>query len=611
MKISTTQTMRLLAGLALVCLVLLLAPVAVSHAEGERQSGACSGVYYTVKPGDTWSIISRRVGVTVARLKQVNPQAVRRSNWVIIGERLCVPSTGGTHQAGATPGAAQQGGYWYQVMRGDTWNKVSRTTGVPVAELWAANPKAVNAEQWLYVGQRLWVPGVSDATTPAATTGAATSTPAALEVATTVPATAVTTPTLVATATATAEATVTPLAPAATPTPTAAPPQPTATAMISPLATPTPVPAVPATATPTATAQPLPPVPDDCPKALAGYGEAVLAYLNDGANTPETLQSWLAACRALAPDAQGVALAPITGAKSADVVVTITDPDAELLHPQGRLFVYHQGPEGYSLAHQVEGTGRIELLAAADINADKQFDLVYSDSTCGAHTCFATLSVMSWDGKAYADWIADEPTIAGPEYTIKDITAEGQGDEILVHGGVIGSVGAGPQRAWTETYISPKGAPYELLSRVNDASACLYHKILDANAAFDAWSLEGFDKAIKLYTAALEAKDSEACGVIEDEVATLQDFARFRLIVAAVAAGSAGDATTLVTQIKHPGLHEAATVFLISYKVNGSVIQACRDTTKLAESKPSTWDFLGDWGYANPSFTAGELCPLN
>ena len=81
--------------------------------------------------------------------------------------------------------------------------------------------------------------------------------------------------------------------------------------------------------------------------------------------------------------------------------------------------------------------------------------------------------------------------------------------------------------------------------------------------------------------------------------------------MAAVAAGDAGDATALVAGIKHTGLRAAANTFLTSYATSGSVIQACRDITKLAETDTSTWDFLADWGYANPSLTAGELCPLN
>jgi len=613
MRASATQTAKLMSGAALVglALLVLLFSTATARAESNLQTGGCDGYYYTVRTGDTWIIISRRTGVTVAHLKLANPQAIRRNDWVLIGEKLCIPTHPPTPETGATPTAAQPSGYWYQVRRGDTWNSVARGHGMTVSELWAANPDAVNELQWLYVGQRLWIPARATATPTPAVEATATAAAAEAETATAIA------------ATATAAETATAAPPPVEPTPAATatePPQATPTSVISPLPTPTPVPTVEATpaeptvavtAAPTATGETAAPIPDDCPEAIEDYGEAVLDTLNDGDNTPGTLQTWLEACRVVPAGEQGVFIAPVTAEASEDVVVTIVDPAAKPLSEKGQLLVYHQGKKGYDLAYMIEGVGRIALLEASDINADKKFDLAYSDTSCGAHTCFATLAVISWDGEEYVDWIADDPTIAGPDYTFKDVTAEGQGREILVHGGVIGSVGAGPQRAWTETYISPKGGEYTLLSRKYDPSTCLYHKILDANTAFDAWAADGFGPAIELYKAALEAGDLKACGTIKDEVATLQDFARFRLIVAAVASGEAGDATGYVTGIRHTGLRAAANAFLTSYTASGSVIQACRDTTKLAEFNTSTWDFLADWGYANPSLTAGELCPLN
>ena len=123
--------------------------------------------------------------------------------------------------------------------------------------------------------------------------------------------------------------------------------------------------------------------------------------------------------------------------------------------------------------------------------------------------------------------------------------------------------------------------------------------------------LDGFEPAIEAYKAAVADAAAQSCGTIEDEVATLRDFARFRLMVADVAAGRASEGLPLVNQITNPALRGAATTFLNSYRANTSVIQACRDTTKYAETNPASWQFLADWGYANPSFTAQDLCPLN
>ncbi|MBM4464864.1 MAG: LysM peptidoglycan-binding domain-containing protein [Chloroflexi bacterium] len=50
------------------------------------------------------------------------------------------------------------GGYWYHVVRGDTWYGVSRKTGVSVGALMNANPSLVRWNRWLYVCDWMWVP---------------------------------------------------------------------------------------------------------------------------------------------------------------------------------------------------------------------------------------------------------------------------------------------------------------------------------------------------------------------------------------------------------------------------------------------------------------------
>ncbi len=50
------------------------------------------------------------------------------------------------------------GGYWYQVVPGDTWYAVSRKTGVSYYTLWSANPAHQHWNNWLYYGHWLWIP---------------------------------------------------------------------------------------------------------------------------------------------------------------------------------------------------------------------------------------------------------------------------------------------------------------------------------------------------------------------------------------------------------------------------------------------------------------------
>ena len=512
----------------------------------------------------------------------------RGNGWLYLGDRVCVP--------GPQQSTGQGQGTWYTVKPGDTWNIIARATGIPVRTLLNANAGLVNPQLWLYVGQRVWIPAATTAGT--AVTATATPTAAAPAIA----ATEVITPTVVVEAVPTEMPTATPM-----PTATAAP---TATAV--PTDTPEPT-AVPATATPTPAAAAQATAAGTCPAKLDEYSAAVLAHLNTAGNTVESLKAWLVSCNALAANAEGLSEAALANPQSADLVLTMHDPANPPPAGRGQILVYHAGAQGYELAYEAKGAGTVALMKSGDLNGDKQADLVWTDTVCGAHTCFSTLHVSTWDGKAYQDWMeGEDPTIAAAEYKFADTLSDGTGQEITVHGGVISSAAAGPQRPWTETYISPNGGPYSLLTLEYDDSACLYHKLLDANSAFASWSVEGFEPAVEAYKGVIADQASIACGTaVKDELSTLRDFARFRLVVASVGAGQAVEAQKLVGQIKTPALAGAAKTFYDAYKASGSIIQACRDTTTYAKKTPTAWRFLADWGYANPTFTAVEFCPLD
>ena len=69
-------------------------------------------------------------------------------------------------QSARTPGS-------YTVQMGDSWISVAARTGVSVAELQAANPRSMRANEWLIVGETLVIPGE---TAPAAGSGTVTGT---------------------------------------------------------------------------------------------------------------------------------------------------------------------------------------------------------------------------------------------------------------------------------------------------------------------------------------------------------------------------------------------------------------------------------------------------
>jgi LysM repeat protein len=149
----TSQRLRAILGLSLVLILLLSPASALAQGTGPAQG---TGFYYVVRPGDTWMAIETKTGVPAARIRQYNPQAIHPHNYLWIGDRLWIPAPQPYHAAG----------YRYDVKQGDDWDSVSRATGVPVSALKAANPiAAADPQGWLYVGQQLWVPSATAATT--------------------------------------------------------------------------------------------------------------------------------------------------------------------------------------------------------------------------------------------------------------------------------------------------------------------------------------------------------------------------------------------------------------------------------------------------------------
>jgi LysM repeat protein len=605
---------RLRVIFGLITVLILLLPPASALAQ---DSG--TGFYYVVRPGDTWSGISHTLGVSVATIKEYNPAAIHPHDYLWIGDRLWIPAPEPEH---ATTG------YWYSVKQGNDWDFVSRATGVSVPVLKAANPiAAADPHDWLYIGQQLWIPtgapAESETSTEAAPAAAETTetpgvtmAPEATAAPSEISPGAASTPEPETRSATPVEATPTPTSqPEPTPEPlmsveptasveAAAAPSPEATAVAETEVPPT------TEATPEATSEAAAPIVEGgCPADPAAFLDAIAIYLNGSDGDVAALKGWLQGCGLITAEAGDAVEMAVPDAEKNDVVVVIrTSAAGELPHDQ--LLVYQGTTAGYALVYQAEGVGEIKLLQTKDINADGKPDLVYSDTSCGAHTCFSTLFVESWNGTAFQDWIKGNPTMAGAEYSFMDTVPAGEGEEILAHGGLINSAGAGPQRAWTETYVSPEGGPYESYKKAYDESNCLYFQILDANELFNQWNSIGFAPAVLAYDKAVADETAKACGTDPDELDTLRNFARFRLVVSWVSRGRSDKAVQIRSEITYQPLAGAADIFLKGVQNSHSIVQACRDTTKYAEENPGSWIYLSDWGYANPTFTAADLCPL-
>ncbi len=486
----------------------------------------------------------------------------------------------------ALPVGAQEGdGYWYIVRRGDSWTSISARTGVSVAELQRANPQAIHRFYWLYRGERLWIPR------PRGESGYWYTVQRGDSWSSISYRTGVSVRDL-----------------------QRANPQAIHRfhwlyrgerlwipgAMLSPVAIATPTPA---------------PPPANCPADLAGYGAAIAEQLTGTAGNVNALGNWLYACGAITESRGKVQAADLTGDGVNEVIVALTTPQSEMTVPPGDLLVLRQAG-GWSVLFRANAAGAVQLLDVGDINQDGQMDIAWTDTTCGAHTCFGTIYVMSWTGTALQNWLDGTLTVAYPEVKLEDVT-DGSGREIVVHGGVIGSVGAGPQRAWTETWASSGGAPYVRVSLVYDPSNCLYHTVLDANQALLRGRADNFVRAVALYRKALQDASLVACWIRPNELEELRSFSAFRLAMAYAYQGDLANAEATVTDLMstYPGsvYAQVADVWWTAYQPTQDMTAACAAVNTFvtgATPHSEAYEMLADYGYANPTFTATDVCPV-
>ena len=103
------------------------------------QTQQATGSYYTVRSGDSLSLIAMKYGTSVAKLASLN--SVSNPNYIYVGQRLKV--TGGANTAS------------YRIVQsGDTLSRISYLTGYSISYL--AQKNGISNPNFLKVGQRIY-----------------------------------------------------------------------------------------------------------------------------------------------------------------------------------------------------------------------------------------------------------------------------------------------------------------------------------------------------------------------------------------------------------------------------------------------------------------------
>jgi hypothetical protein len=160
----------------------------------------------------------------------------------------------------------------------------------------------------------------------------------------------------------------------------------------------------------------------------------------------------------------GVFSIDLSGDGEPETVVSIIDPFSadQVTGPSGMLLIYgcenRQVTEWYSnLAPKPAPLPRI-VQTGNFLAAPRGNQVAVQTSICGASTCFEKFDVLGWNGQTIVSLLAEPLDLPSGQYQL--VQADGDPSiEIQAQKGVIGSIGAGPQRTENQLWDC-NGAQY-------------------------------------------------------------------------------------------------------------------------------------------------------
>lgn len=303
--------------------------------------------------------------------------------------------------------------------------------------------------------------------------------------------------------------------------------------------------------------------------------------------------------------------ADVTGDGKADTVVSLISPTLETAAAEAALLLYtcQAGTVQTLYTYRPGEWFSLNLIGAQDLTADGVADLVLSEVTCGAHTCWDELHVWAWNGADFVEQMGTD--FASPYATF--YLEKGQ---IAVSSYGIASVGAGPQRPLTTT-LAWNGQVVTVTGTTIGPAMYRYHAFRDGDEALFAGDDARAEQAYQQVLTDDSLLSWEAFLSREEDRQWFNALAHWRLMVQAVRFGDADAAQTHYAHLTtdFPAGQAGSPVmalaqrFWASFQESQNVAYACRAALDVPESQ-TVLDFLNSFGYANPVYEREDLCPF-
>jgi hypothetical protein len=362
------------------------------------------------------------------------------------------------------------------------------------------------------------------------------------------------------------------------------------------------------------------------PASFSDYAPVIATYLtaNPSAAGGNCLAELIAAWKMpLITMANGCIAANTDGDPQKEVVAVITTklttPTAST-DTQFDVVVFHAAGGAYHVAYESGPSDVVPpgstipispVLYAGDLIDDGGGELAYVTTTCGASTCSQTVHILKGTAGGYVSLApADGISMASAEARFVDVDGD-SAKELLLTGGAIGSVGAGPQRARTETWAW-NGATYALRSTELDKPAYLYHAVKDADALFAA---SKYADAVAAYAAVVGDASLLVWSEQKNERNELESYSLFRAGLAVAEAG--GDTAKANGYLDRARGYQPQTLhgqlagsFKAGLNAKGSVAVGCSAVRDDIAANLAEYQAFWDFGYGNPPFAADSFCPF-